>query len=416
MRDPVVVTGLGYVGLPLAATACAAGLRVTGLDVDDDRVATLNAGRSPIDDIDDGDVLSMLDAGFTATTDPACLDDASVAVICVPTPLRGSGEPDLGHVENATETIGNHLHEGMLVVLESTTYPGTTENVLRPLLEKSGLIAGADFGLAFSPERVDPGNNAYGIANTPKIVGGLTPSCRAAAMDFYGSFVDQVVPVGGLREAEMAKLLENTYRQVNIALVNEFALLCDQLEIDVWDVIAAASTKPFGFQPFYPGPGVGGHCIPVDPTYLSYCARQMGRRATLAECAQAINDSMPGFVLRRIRRLLRATDRSLKGARVLLIGVTFKADVADQRGAPAAMLAALLRDAGAHVSYHDPLIPQWRVGDRLLRSAPLKQAASADVVVVLEHHRTIDFDAVEQDARLVLDTRGRLAGPRTTRL
>ncbi|WP_229808248.1 nucleotide sugar dehydrogenase, partial [Actinomadura livida] len=335
----LVVIGLGYVGLPLVREACRAGLRAGGLDRDARVVAGLKAGLSHIDDVSPADIEDMLEAGFVPSLHEDVLDDARTVVICVPTPLSPEGGPDLTAVRGAAETVARRLEPGTLVVLESTTYPGTTEEVVRPILETSGLVAGEEFHLAFSPERIDPGNPVYGVRNTPKIVGGLTPACASAAAAFYGKFVDRVVQARGTREAEMAKLLENTYRHVNIALVNEMAVFCNELGIDLWDAIDCAATKPFGFQAFRPGPGVGGHCIPIDPNYLSYKVRSLGYPFRFVELAQEINDRMPRYVAERAQQLLNREGRALKGARVLLLGVTYKADIADQRESPARPVA-----------------------------------------------------------------------------
>ncbi|MFD0537821.1 nucleotide sugar dehydrogenase [Actinomadura luteofluorescens] len=331
----LVVIGLGYVGLPLVREAAGppAGRRARPGRA---RGRRLKAGMSHIDDVSAEEVERMLRAGFAPSLHEDVLDGARTVVICVPTPLSPEGGPDLTAVRGAAETVARHLEPGTLVVLESTTYPGTTEEVVRPILEKSGLVAGEEFHLAFSPERIDPGNPVYGVRNTPKIVGGLTPACASAASAFYGKFVDQVVEAKGTREAEMAKLLENTYRHVNIALVNEMAVFCNELGIDLWDAIDCAATKPFGFQAFRPGPGVGGHCIPIDPNYLSYKVRSLGYPFRFVELAQEINDRMPRYVAERAQQLLNREGRALKGARVLLLGVTYKADIADQRESPPA--------------------------------------------------------------------------------
>ena len=412
-RHDVVVVGLGYVGLPLAQAAVGAGLSVAGLDSSAAVVAALTAGRSHVDDLSDEDVTKMLGAGFEPTTDPACLADSAAVVVCVPTPLGAEGGPDLGAVRAAMTELARHLAPGTLVVLESTTYPGTTDEVVRPILETSGLRAGVDFALAFSPERVDPGNTAYGIGNTPKVVGGHTPACTEAASAFYARFVDTVVPTRGTREAETAKLLENTYRHINIALVNEMARFCHDLEIDLWEVIAAARTKPFGFQAFYPGPGVGGHCIPIDPNYLSHNVRtRLGYPFRFVELAQEINASMPAYVARRVQDALNEDRKALRGSRVLLLGVTYKADIADQRESPAVPVARRLLEQGAVVSFHDPLIEHWDelgddLGDAATSVVDLESAvADADVVVLLQRHRGYDVDGLAARARRFLDTRG----------
>ncbi|WP_116248628.1 nucleotide sugar dehydrogenase, partial [Nocardiopsis sp. FIRDI 009] len=400
--------GLGYVGLPLAAEAVSAGLRVVGLDVNERVVTGLNAGTSHVDDLSDQDVAAMLRGGFTATTDPARLASARTIVICVPTPLSPEGGPDLGAVTSAARAIAAHLSPGTLVILESTTYPGTTEEVVRPLLEESGLVAGSDFHLAFSPERIDPGNTTFGVANTPKVVGGLTEACGAAAADFYGRFVDTVVRTRGTREAEMAKLLENTYRHVNIALVNEMAIFCQELGVDLWDAIGAAATKPFGFQAFYPGPGVGGHCIPIDPNYLSYKVRTLGYPFRFVELAQEINGRMPAYVTQRAQELLNEAGLALSRSRVLLLGVTYKADIADQRESPARPVAAKLAAKGATLCYHDPHVESWEVdGVRVPRVEDLDRAlAEADLTVLLTDHAEYRPKRLAEYARLLLDTRG----------
>jgi len=404
----LVVMGLGYVGMPIARAAVQAGLRVAGVDVDRARVDRLNAGSSPVDDLSDADVRELLDQRFHATTDPRAVAAADTVIICVPTPLDQDRRPDLGAVTSATEMVADNLRADTLVVLESTTWPGTTEQVVRPLLEKSGLGAGTDFHLAYSPERIDPGNPHYGVRNTPKIVGGITPGCLDRAAAFYGKFVERIVPVRGTREAEMAKLLENTYRQVNIALVNEIAILCEDLVIDVWDTISAAATKPFGYQAFRPGPGVGGHCIPIDPSYLSHRVRRLGHQFQFAELAQQINDRMPKYVVDRAVRLLHRHGQCANGANIILLGVTYKPDIADGRESPAEPIAGHLGAAGARVGYVDPLIADWCArGVPVPRTEDLGDAlATADLVILLQPHRTFDLDLIAAEGALVLDTRG----------
>ncbi|TDD60325.1 nucleotide sugar dehydrogenase [Actinomadura rubrisoli] len=405
----LVVIGLGYVGLPLVRESCRAGLAVGGLDRDPRVVAGLRAGRSHIDDVSAADAADLLERGFTPSTDETVLDGARTVVICVPTPLSDEGGPDLTAVRGAAATVARHLSPGMLVVLESTTYPGTTEEVVRPILETSGLIAGQDFHLAFSPERIDPGNPVYGLRNTPKIVGGLTPACASAASAFYGKFVDRVVEAKGTREAEMAKLLENTYRHVNIALVNEMAVFCDELGIDLWDAIDCAATKPFGFQAFHPGPGVGGHCIPIDPNYLSYKVRSLGYPFRFVELAQEINDRMPRYVVERAQQLLNREGRALKNAKVLLLGVTYKADIADQRESPARPVARRLARLGADLSFHDPYVSDWQVDGIEIPNAGADLAAAleaADLTVVLAGHRAYDPETLALHARLLFDAVG----------
>ncbi|MFG1873498.1 nucleotide sugar dehydrogenase [Sphaerisporangium sp. NPDC049003] len=416
----LAVIGLGYVGMPLAKEATGAGLRVVGLDVDERKVDALTSGRSYIDDLSDADLDSMLANGFTATLDQSVLAASDTIVICVPTPLDEDHRPDLSAVRGAVESVGRYLQRGALVVLESTTYPGTTDEVVRPILEEaSGLTAGVDFHLAFSPERIDPGNAKYGLRNTPKVVGGYTEACRDRAEAFYARFIEQVVTVSGTREAEMAKLLENTYRHVNIALVNEMAIFCDELGVNLWEAIEAASTKPFGFQKFLPGPGVGGHCIPVDPSYLSHAVRKLGYPFRFVELAQEINERMPAYVVARVQRLLNRAKKPVNGSRVLLMGVTYKPDIADERETPAVPIARAFRDLGAEIVFADPHVKQWRVdGVEVPREDDLAEAVErADVTVLLQQHSEFDLDMVEKRAHLLLDTRGVLSeGERVERL
>ncbi|TMR03504.1 nucleotide sugar dehydrogenase [Actinomadura soli] len=406
----LVVIGLGYVGLPLVREACRAGLRVAGLDRDARVVAGLKAGLSHIDDVSPAEIEEMLETGFVPSLQEDVLDGARTVVICVPTPLSPEGGPDLTAVRGASETVARHLEPGALVVLESTTYPGTTEEVVRPILETSGLVAGEEFHLAFSPERIDPGNPVYGVRNTPKIVGGLSAACASAASAFYGKFVERVVLARGTREAEMAKLLENTYRHVNIALVNEMAVFCNELGIDLWDAIDCAATKPFGFQAFRPGPGVGGHCIPIDPNYLSYKVRSLGYPFRFVELAQEINDRMPRYVAERAQLLLNREGRALKGAKVLLLGVTYKADIADQRESPARPVARRLARLGADLSFHDPFVESWDVDGTAVPNAggDLRAALeAADLAIVLADHAAYDAATLTRHAPLLFDTRGR---------
>jgi nucleotide sugar dehydrogenase len=402
----LAVIGLGYVGLPLAQQAVARGLTVIGVDASDAVVDGLMAGRSHVDDLDDADVAAMVAAGFVATTDASLLSTADAVVICVPTPLSADGGPDLTAVRAAVDAVAASLRPGQTVVLESTTYPGTTEEVVRPALEAGGLRVGEDIHLAFSPERIDPGNARFGVANTPKVVGGCTPACTDAAAALYSRFIDTVVTTKGTREAEMAKLLENTYRHVNIALVNEMARFCHELGIDLWDVIDAASTKPFGFQAFRPGPGVGGHCIPIDPNYLAHEVRaRLGYPFRFVELAQEINAGMPAYVVDRARALLGG---DAAGRTVLLLGVTYKADIADERESPARPVAQGLIDAGAVVRFHDPSVDHWVVGGREVERVedPVAAARAADLVVLLQAHRVYDLDALAAAAPVLLDTRG----------
>lgn len=407
----VVIIGLGYVGLPLAAEAVRAGLSVTGLDVRQATVDGLSQGRSHIDDLTDADIAAMVAGGFRATTDISRISAPDVIVICVPTPLSESDGPDLTAVRAATESAGKLLKPGTLVVLESTTYPGTTDEVVRPMLEKaSELTAGLDFHLAFSPERIDPGNEVYGVRNTPKVVGGVTPACTEAAARFYANVCDTVVRAKSAREAEMAKLLENTYRHVNIALVNEMAIFCHELGVDLWDAIRCAATKPFGFQAFYPGPGVGGHCIPIDPNYLSYKVRtELSYPFRFVELAQEINSRMPGYVVDRAAEILNSDAKPLNGARVLLLGVTYKKDIADQRESPARPIARKLLQRGAVLSYHDPFVARWQVDGRDIPRAA-SPTEDADLTILLQAHSGYDLGDIAAKARLLFDTRGKISG------
>jgi nucleotide sugar dehydrogenase len=409
----VVIIGLGYVGLPLAQEAVRVGLQVTGLDIRQATVDGLNAGRSHVDDLSDADIAAMLAGGFRAVTNVAGITGTGpdVIVICVPTPLSESDGPDLTAVRAATETAATLVRPGCTVILESTTYPGTTDEIVRPILEKaSGLSAGIGFHLAFSPERIDPGNETYGIRNTPKVVGGITPACTEAAADFYGQVCDTVVRAKSAREAEMAKLLENTYRHVNIALVNEMAIFCHELGLDLWDAIRCAATKPFGFQAFYPGPGVGGHCIPIDPNYLSYKVRaELNYPFRFVELAQEINSRMPGYVVDRAAELLNTHAKPLNGARVLLLGVTYKKDIADQRESPARPIARKLLQRGADLSYHDPFVDNWQVDGRDIPRAA-SPLAPADLTILLQAHTQYDLAGIAAKARLLFDTRGKISG------
>ncbi len=396
MTSSACVVGLGYVGLPLAVALAEAGVPVVGYDLDPLRVAALREGRSGIEDVPDA---SVVHPGLTFTSDPADTADCSTYVLCVPTPLR-EGMPDLGAVEGAARAVATVLSAGDLVVLESTTYPGTTEEVVAPLLGRTDIL------LAYSPERIDPGNPTYGIRNTPKVVGGVDEASTRAAVDFYAQVVDTVVQVDGTREAEMAKLLENTFRHVNIALVNEMAVLCRELGIDLWQVIEAARTKPFGFMPFYPGPGVGGHCIPVDPSYLSWRVRKLGFTFRFVELAQEINAQMPSYVVTRLGDLLNDAGLALSRSRVLCLGAAYKPGVADVRESPAVEVMRQLRRKGAEVSYADPHVPDLVLDLEHLSAVPLtpEVLAEVDAVVVLTPHPSFDLDLLAEHP-LVLDTR-----------
>jgi UDP-N-acetyl-D-glucosamine dehydrogenase len=416
----MVVVGLGYVGLPLVVEAANAGLSVVGLDHSETLVEGLNAGCSHVDDLTDADIAAAQRAGFSATTHFSAVSAAGAVVICVPTPLAAGGGPDLTAIAAAAQGIAPHLMRGSLVVLESTTYPGTTEEVLLPLLERgSGFRAGVDFHIAYSPERIDPGNATYGLRNTPKVVGGYTPECTSVAVKLYERLVDTVVVARGTREAEAAKLLENTYRHVNIALVNEMARFFHELDIDFWDVIRLAESKPFGFQRFVPGPGVGGHCIPIDPNYLSHRVRsQLGYAFRFVELAQEINATMPTYVAQRAQALLNANRKAVNGSTVLLLGVTYKPDIADQRESPSTAVAERLLEMGAEVRFHDPYVRDWAsVKDAIPADADLRLACRrADLTILLQDHAEYDVARLASEAALFFDTRGVTDDPAVHRL
>ena len=409
----VAVMGAGYVGLPLAAQLAAAGFRTTAIDIDGERVRAIAAGRSYIEDLTDGQVGDLVRSGkLAATTDSDALRDCDAIVICVPTPLNKTKDPDVAFIVAAAEAIAPRLRAGQLVVLESTTYPGFTREVLQPRLEAAGLRAGTDFFLAFSPERVDPGNRSWGIRNTPKVLGGITTACREVAAELYGQIVDRLVPVSSTDAAEMVKLLENTFRAVNIALVNEVAIMCHRLGLDTAEVIEAAATKPFGFMPFQPGPGLGGHCIPVDPHYLSWKLKTLRYHARFIELAAQINSLMPEFVVQRLADLLNERKKPLFGSRILLLGVSYKRDVGDVRESPALDIVELLRARGAEVAFHDPHVPELSLGGRPLRSVALDGLEAYDCVLITTDHAAVDYRRVVATARLVLDTRNATRGLR----
>lgn len=405
----VGVVGLGYVGLPLAVELARAGFRAVGIDLDQRKVDLINQGESYIQDVSTADVARFREAGrLSATTDRAVVQELDTLNICVPTPLNKTKDPDLSYVVSAVEMIAEYLRPGQLVVLESTTYPGTTDEVVSPILERRGFKAGRDFFLAFSPERVDPGNEKWNTRNVPKVVGGMTPTCTELASTLYRASIDSVVPVSSPRVAEMVKLLENTFRSVNIALVNEVALMCDRLGLDVREVVGAAATKPFGFMAFQPGPGTGGHCIPLDPLYLSWKLRTLEYRARFVELADDVNLSMPRYVVARVVTALNDAERSLKGARVLVLGVAYKRDVDDTRESPSLEILRHLAEGGAQVEYADPYVPEVAVHGRTWRGVPLEPGTLAryDVVVVATDHRALPWDRVAAEARLVVDARG----------
>jgi UDP-N-acetyl-D-glucosamine dehydrogenase len=405
------VVGLGYVGLPLAVEMAKAGHRVIGLDVSEEKVGLVNVGTSYIPDVPIEELAALVSKGLiTATTDFSRVCECDGVAICVPTPLDAMKEPDTSFMEDAARSIVAHLCPGTLVTLESTTYPGTTEEVIQPILESGGLKVGETLYLAFSPERVDPGNPTYQTRNTPKVVGGVTPECTRLAVAMYSRFIDTVVPVTTTRAAEMTKLLENIFRCVNIALMNELLQVSDRMGIDIWEVVEAAKTKPFGFMPFYPGPGLGGHCIPIDPFYLSWKARQFDMHTEFIELAGKTNEAMPYYVVSRLMDALNSRRKSLAGARVLVLGVAYKSDIDDTRESPAIKVIELLLDKDADVSYHDPYVPDFPVCHRVLHSVDLtpEAIAAADVVLVLTGHSNVDNASVARHAQFVLDTRNAL--------
>ena len=409
------VIGLGYVGLPLAVEFARAGLQTTGIDVDARKVEAVMAGRSYIPDVPSSDVASLRQAGrLEATTDPEVIRSLDTVNICVPTPLRKTKDPDMSFVVAAAGEIARHLHPGLLVVLESTTYPGTTAELLLPMLEATGLAVGRDVFLAFSPERVDPANRTFTTRNTPKVVGGVTPACAELATALYSTAIETIVPVSSTQVAEMVKLLENTFRAVNIGLVNELALMCDRMGIDVWEVVDAARTKPFGFMPFYPGPGLGGHCIPIDPYYLSWKARESGFEARFIELAGHINASMPHHVADKVGDALNTHRKAVNGSSILVLGIAYKKDIDDIRESPALDVMHVLHERGARIAYTDPHAPVLPAADwpgRVeLRSVPLTAAEAArhDCVVVLTDHTSFDYALVVRSAPLIVDTRNAL--------
>jgi UDP-N-acetyl-D-glucosamine dehydrogenase len=407
MKRDVAIIGAGYVGLPLARTFADAGKSVLLVDVDANRVAQLNDGESYIEDVASEVLKPLVDAGLiAATADYDELRDVNAILVALPTPLSRQREPDLRILTSATEQIATRLREGHLVVLESTTYPGTTREQVLPILERgSGLVAGKDFHLAFSPERVDPGREDWSTKTVTKVVGGIDEGSTAAAAALYGAAIDNVHAVSSPEAAELTKLLENIFRSVNIALVNELAQLCDRMDIDVWEVIEAASTKPFGFMPFKPGPGLGGHCIPVDPFYLTWKAREFGFYTEFIELAGKVNESMPYFCRSLVSQALNhVRQRSLSGSKILVLGVAYKPDISDTRESPAVKLIALLQNAGADVSYHDPHVSSFAENGVSLSSSPLEPAVY-DCVVVVTNHSGIDYDALVEEAVLVVDLR-----------
>jgi UDP-N-acetyl-D-glucosamine dehydrogenase len=402
------IVGLGYVGLPLAVELARAGYRVLGFDVNQDVVEGLNEGHSHVKDVTEAQLQKAMECGrFSATTDMARLSETDAISICVPTPLSKFKDPDVSYIVAATEAVKKHLRRGQAIVLESTTYPGTTREILLPALESTGLTVGQDFFLAFSPERVDPGNPNYGTRNTPKVVGGITADCQRVAVALYQPAIDTLVPVSTTEAAELVKLLENTFRSVNIGLVNEMAIVCDKLGVNVWEVIEAAATKPFGFMKFLPGPGLGGHCIPIDPHYLAWKMRGLNYKTRFIDLAGELNTEMPLFWVRKLSEALNSQGKAVQGASVLVLGVAYKRDIEDIRESPALDIIRLLEGQGATVTYFDPHVPRFREDGHEFRSVELtpERVAAADCVMVVTDHSSVDYRMIKRNARLVVDTR-----------
>lgn len=402
------IVGLGYVGLPLAVEFAEVGFNVIGLDIDAKKVDMLNKGESYIPDIPTERLKPLVEQGkLCATTDYAELKQVDTINICVPTPLRKTKDPDMSYIINSIDAIAEIAHDGMLIILESTTYPGTTQEVIRPRLEEKGFVVGETIFIAFSPERIDPGNKTYQVRNTPKVVGGVTPACSEVTAALYGTSIDHIVPVSSTTTAEMVKLLENTFRAVNIGLVNEVALMCDKLGVSVWEVIDAAASKPFGFMPFYPGPGLGGHCIPIDPLYLSWKLKTLNYTARFIELASEINTSMPHYVVTKVTDALNDVSKSVRGARIVVLGIAYKRDIDDVRESPALDVIELLRERGAQVVYHDPYVPSVRMSDGVMTSDAYSTELleNADCVVIVTDHRAFDWQHVVDHSRIVVDTR-----------
>jgi UDP-N-acetyl-D-glucosamine dehydrogenase len=417
-KAQVGVVGLGYVGLPLVVEFAEAGFTVTGIDLDKRKVDSINRGESYIQDIPTSVLKPLFDAGrIKATTDFSIVKDLDTINICVPTPLGKSKEPDMSYIVKSCESLANNFHPGLLLILESTTYPGTTDELMLPMFEKGGLKVGEDFFMCFSPERVDPGNVKFQTKNIPKVVGGITPTCTEMGALFYGQALETVVPVSSTRVAEMVKLLENTYRMINIGMVNEIARMCDRMNINVWEVIDAAATKPFGFMPFYPGPGLGGHCIPIDPFYLSWKSKQAGFEARFIELAGSINGDMPHFVVGKIQNALNNQAKAVKGSKVHIMGVAYKRDIDDVRESPALDVIHLLQELGANVSYSDPWIPKIDHEPITMTGIDeVKGVKEADCVVIITDHKKFDYKALVSDAKLIVDTRNALKGIKSEKI
>ncbi len=403
------IVGLGYVGLPLAVELAEAGYRVLGFDINPDVVEGLNAGRSHVKDVTDAQLRKQCER-FSATTDMSRLSEPDAVSICVPTPLSKFKDPDVSYIVAATEAVRKRLRRGQAIILESTTYPGTTREIMLPALESTGLKVGQDFFLAFSPERVDPGNPHYGTRNTPKVVGGITEDCRRVAVALYQPAIDTLIPVSTTEAAELVKLLENTFRSVNIGLVNEMAIVCDKLGVDVWEVIDAASTKPFGFMKFLPGPGLGGHCIPIDPHYLAWKMRGLNYKTRFIDLAGELNTEMPEFWVRKLSEALNGQGKAVRRASVLVLGVAYKRDIDDIRESPALDIIRLLRGQGARVTYSDPHVPRFREDGQEFRSVELtpELVAAADCVMIVTDHSSVDYRMIKRTAKLVVDTRNAL--------
>ncbi len=410
-RAKVGIVGLGYVGLPLAVELAGAGFSVTGIDISEAKTQRVNLADSYVGDVPSEALAPLVESGnLRATTDFSVIQELDTINICVPTPLRKTKDPDMSYIVSSCQEIAKYFHPGMLIILESTTYPGTTDEVMLPMFTQPGLEVGRDFFLCFSPERVDPGNAKFQTSNIPKVVGGHTPVCTELGRLFYSQALQQVVPVSSTRVAEMVKLLENTFRMINIGLVNEMALMCDRIGIDVWEVIDAAATKPFGFMPFYPGPGLGGHCIPIDPFYLSWKTKQAGIEARFIELAGYINGQMPHFVVDKIRDALNSRVKPVRGSKIHIMGVAYKRNIDDVRESPALDVLLLLQRLGATLSYSDPHVPILHLDGTELVGQPDEAAASADCVVIITDHSAFDYKALVERAPLIVDTRNALKG------
>ena len=414
----VGVLGLGYVGLPLAVEFARAGFEVVGIDIQKTKVDAFNSGHSYIKDVPDEVFRPLVESGkLRATTEFSVIRDLDTIDICVPTPLRKTKDPDMSYVVAARDGIAEHIHPGLLVMLESTTYPGTTDELILPKLEESGLKVGKDFFVCFSPERVDPGNAKFQTANIPKVVGGITPTCTEVGALFYGQALETVIPVSSTRVAEMVKLLENTFRMINIGLVNELAIMCERMNIDVWEVIDAAATKPFGFMPFYPGPGLGGHCIPIDPFYLSWKSKEAGIEARFIELAGYINGRMPEFVVEKIQNALNDASKPVRGSHIHVLGTAYKRDIDDVRESPALDIILLLKRRGAVVTFSDPYVPSIQIDGTVLEAQDaISSVSDADCVVIVTDHKNVDYNAILQHSKLIVDTRNALKGFRSDKI